>query len=80
MGFGRDKVKLVVNRYIKKGDIKLDDAEKVLNYPIFRSIPNDYDSAMAALNKGISISKYKPRSYVSTSIEEMAKDIITLKR
>jgi pilus assembly protein CpaE len=79
MGFGRDKVKLVVNRYIKKGDIKLDDAEKVLNYPIFRSIPNDYDSAMAALNKGISISKYKPRSYVSTSIEEMAKDIITLK-
>jgi pilus assembly protein CpaE len=76
VGIPRDKIKLVVNRYIKKGDIKIEDAAKVLNYPITWSIPNDYDSAMSSINKGIPLSIYKPRSYVTSSIEEMSKALL----
>lgn len=76
VGIPRDRMKLVVNRYIKKGDIKIEDAAKVLNYPITWSIPNDYDSAMSSINKGIPLSIHKPRSYVTSSIEEMSKTLI----
>lgn len=79
MGLGRDKVKLVANRYLKKGDIKIEDAEKALNYPIFWSIPNDYDTAMACLNKGVPVSAGAPRSQLSLSIKELAKAVITSK-
>ncbi|MBI5598331.1 MAG: AAA family ATPase [Deltaproteobacteria bacterium] len=78
MGLGKDRIRLVVNRYIKKGDIGISDAEKVLNHPVFWSIPNDYDSAMAALNKGVPIGMYRPRSPLSLSIEDLAKEIVKL--
>lgn len=77
-GIARDKIRLVVNRYLKKGTITIDEAEKVLNHQIFWSIPNDYDSAMSALNKGVPVSTFKPRAYMSSAIEEMSKSIITL--
>ena len=79
MGVAKEKIQLVVNRYIKKGDIKIEDASKVLNYPIKWSIPNDYDAAMSSINKGVPLSIYKPRSYVSASIGEMSKAIISHK-
>lgn len=77
-GYGRDKVKLIVNRYVKKGNIKLDDAEKVLNYPIFFSIPNDYNSAMTCLNKGEHLGKCAPRSSLNESIKELSKAVVEL--
>jgi pilus assembly protein CpaE len=79
MGITKDRIKLVVNRYIKKGDIKVDEAEKVLNHPIFWSIPNDYDSAMSSMNKGVPVSVYKPKSYMSSAIEGLSKAIVNYK-
>jgi pilus assembly protein CpaE len=78
-GFGSDRVKLVVNRYVKKGDIRLEDAEKALNHNIFWSIPNDFDSAMACLNKGIPLNMCSPRSKVNSSIKDLAEAMIKLK-
>ncbi len=75
----REKIKLVVNRYVKKGDIKIEDAEKVLRHPIFRAIPNDYEAALSSLNKGIPISSYKPRSTVSTAIADLSKALLDIK-
>jgi pilus assembly protein CpaE len=79
LGFGRDRVKLVVNRYMKKGNIKIGDAEKVLNYPIFYSVPNDYDSAMACLNKGEPLNRCAPKSDLNDSIKEMARILTGVK-
>jgi pilus assembly protein CpaE len=78
-GFGRDKIKLVVNRYVKKGDIRLEDAEKALNHNIFWSIPNDFDSAMACLNKGLPLNMCSPRSKVNSSIKDLAENMVKLK-
>jgi MinD-like ATPase involved in chromosome partitioning or flagellar assembly len=49
-GYTRDKVKLVVNRVRKKGEVSIDEIEKVLQYPVFAQIPED-----RAAVKGISI-------------------------
>jgi pilus assembly protein CpaE len=77
MGLGRDRVKLVANRYVKKSDIKIEDAEKALNYPIFWAVPNDWDTTMTCLNKGITISMGYPRSQLNSSLNELASAIIS---
>jgi pilus assembly protein CpaE len=80
MGFGRDRVKLVANRYVKKSDIKIEDAEKALNYPIFWTAPNDYDTTMSCLNKGIPINMGAPKSQLNLSLNELARAIISGKK
>jgi pilus assembly protein CpaE len=77
MGLGRDRVKLVANRYVKKSDIKIEDAEKALNYPIFWAVPNDWDTTMTCLNKGITISMGSPKSQLNLSLNELARAIIS---
>jgi pilus assembly protein CpaE len=77
IGLGRDRVKVIANRYLKKGDITIQDTEKALNYPIFFTLPNDYDTAMTCLNRGVPISEGAPRSQLNTSLKELSKTIIS---
>jgi pilus assembly protein CpaE len=79
IGLGRDRVKLIANRYLKRSDISIEDTEKALSYPIFSTLPNDYDTAMSCLNKGVPISLGAPKSQLNASIRELAKSIITSK-
>lgn len=72
----KNKLKLVVNRYLKRGDIKLEDAEKVLNYPIEWSIPNSYDDAITCLNKGVPINIGAPRSQLNSAFQDLAKNMV----
>jgi pilus assembly protein CpaE len=76
---GRDRVKLIANRYLKRSDISMEDAEKALNYPISWTIPNDYDTAMSCLNKGVPINEGAPRSQLNISLKELAKSVISSK-
>ena len=79
INLGRDRVKLIANRYFKKSDITIEDTEKALNYPIFYTLPNDYDTAMTCLNKGVPINEGAPRSQLNISLKELAKAIIESK-
>ncbi|HET6420654.1 MAG TPA: AAA family ATPase [Geobacteraceae bacterium] len=71
-GFYKDRVKLVVNRHLPKADIQIRDAEKVLGYPVYQSIPNEYAEIITSINKGIPIVKLLPRSNVSRAIVNLA--------
>ncbi len=71
-GFYKDRVKLVVNRHLPKADIQIRDAEKVLGYPVFQSIPNEYSEIITSINKGTPIVKLLPRSNVSKAIVNLA--------
>lgn len=77
--YEKNKVKLVANRYMKKGDIKIEEAEKVLNHPISWHIPNEYVSAMASINKGVPLSVSEPKSKLNLAIKELANAIATVK-
>lgn len=76
IGLGRDRVKLIANRYLKKGEITIQDTEKALNYPIFFTLPNEYDTAMTCLNKGVPISVGAPRSQLNAALKELAKTLV----
>ena len=72
LGYGADKVKLVINRHVKKGEISIEDAEKTLNYKVFWRIPNDYSGVMASINRGLPIITLAPRSEISRSFGDLA--------
>lgn len=71
-GYQKGRVKLIVNRYIPRTDISIQDAEKVLEWKVFHTIPNEYKDAVDAINKGTPIVKLYPRSPVSKAVVHLA--------
>jgi pilus assembly protein CpaE len=53
LGYAADKVRLVVNRHDKRGDIGIDQVERTLCTPVTRTIPNHYATAAASVNQGM---------------------------
>jgi pilus assembly protein CpaE len=73
MGIDASKIKIVVNRYVKKGcDIEPDEVERALGLKIAWMIPNDFKNAIAAINYGEPVVLRAPRSEISTSMTGLA--------
>ncbi len=73
LGFGTEKVKLIINRYLRKGEITVEDAEKALNYKVFWHLPNDYNDVMMSINRGLPLTTLSPHSEISHSFRDMVK-------
>jgi pilus assembly protein CpaE len=71
-GLQKERIKLIVNRYVPKEDIKVPDAERVLGTSIFQTIPNDYAGVISSINRGIPIVKMISGSPVSKAILKLA--------
>ena len=68
MGVDSASFKIVVNRFEKKAtDITPDDATKALGLPISWMIPNDFRSAIAAINFGQPLVLRSPKAEISAS-------------
>jgi pilus assembly protein CpaE len=79
MGIDQDKIRVVVNRYVKKGsDIEPSEVEKALGLKISWMVPNDFKNAIAAINYGEPVVLRAPRSEISSSLVGLA-DLITVK-
>lgn len=61
-GIRKDRLKLIVNRYLPKADIQVKDAERVLGYTVFTALPNDYENVIVSINKGVPLVKLLPRA------------------
>jgi pilus assembly protein CpaE len=73
MGIESSKIKIVVNRYVKKGcDIEPEEVERALGLKISWMIPNDFKNAIAAINFGEPVVLRAPRSEISTSLTALA--------
>lgn len=68
----QERIKIVLNRYTKKGDISAEDARAGLGQPIFWMIPNDYNTTMAAINQGRPLSMVAPKSKIARNFDELA--------
>ena len=71
-GFGSDRTKLVINRYLPKSDIQIEAAEKVLGWSVYQSIPEENTAVVDSINKGMPVVKLLPRSPVSKAIQRLA--------
>jgi pilus assembly protein CpaE len=72
MGYGREKVLLIMNRCASLKGAPVRELEESIDYPIFWKIPNqDYATVVSSINQGIPISTMKPKSQLSRSFHEM---------
>jgi pilus assembly protein CpaE len=73
MGIESSKIKIVVNRFVKKGwDIEPDEVERALGLKISWTVPNDFKNAIAAINYGEPVVLRSPRSEMSIALTGLA--------
>lgn len=72
LGYGPDKIHLIVNRYEAEPDITLKDIQHTLGVQVYRTVPNSYRNVAASVNQGVPIVKLAPRDPVSRTLLEMA--------
>lgn len=76
MGVDGNKMRVVVNRFVKKGwDIAPDEVERSLGLKISWLIPNDFKNAIAAINFGQPVVLRAPRAEMSESLRGLAETI-----
>ena len=72
LGYSKEKVKIVLNRYMENEEIKTEDVEDVLDRKIYWKIPNNYFTIMSAINKGIPVGYVNPDSNLSHNYRDLA--------
>lgn len=72
LDYRKDKIHLIVNRYEKSSEIRLDDMKTAYGTGEFRTIPNHYSAAAASVNQGIPILKLTKSSPISKALQEFA--------
>ena len=76
LGQQADATKVIVNRYQAKNvDVSLKDLENVLKQKPYWMIPNDYFTALGAINKGEPISMMAKRSDIAKSFAKLAESL-----
>ncbi len=70
-----ERIKIVISRYLKKSDISIKDAEISLEKKIFWTIPNDYQTTVAATNRGKALSQFAPREEITRNFRNLAAEL-----
>jgi len=73
MGIEANKIRIVVNRSVKKGwDLEPSEVERALGLKISWMVPNDFKNAIAAINFGEPVVLRAPKSEMSVSLKGLA--------
>ena len=75
LGYSREKVKVVVNRYENVGTITLANVEKATLLKVDRTIPNSHDSVTASINEGVPLLEMAPRDPVGQALRAWAQEL-----
>jgi pilus assembly protein CpaE len=71
----KERIKIIVNRYLKNSEISLKDAEAGIERKIFLTIPNDYRTTVSAINQGKPLSHFAPKAAITGSMKELANSL-----
>ncbi len=72
LGYPREKVHVVVNRWSKNIDVELKKVETHLNEQLIGFVPNDYRKVMESINLGRPLVQADPSSKITTEIKRIA--------
>lgn len=72
----QDKVKLIINKNVKKNNVKISDFENLLNMEAYAVISSDLKTVNNSLNSGQSLITFKPRSVIAKDIVNFANKLI----
>jgi pilus assembly protein CpaE len=77
MGYKKDKIKLLINRYQKSLEIRSKDIEETLNFPVSWFFPNDWPTVMNAVNRGAPLSALN-HTEISSSFSQFVQQIASI--
>lgn len=72
LGYSDDKVRIVVNRYEKGGNVGLPDVEKATLHKVDQTVPNSHEPVTASINQGIPLLELAPRDPVAHVLQDWA--------
>ena len=72
LGYDEQKLCVIINRYQSADVLPIRDAEELLKWPIYWTLPNDYKASATALNKGVPVVVDEPASKLARSYRELA--------
>lgn len=72
----QDKVKLIINKNVKKNNVKISDFENLLGIEAYAVISSDLKTVNNSLNSGQSLITFKPRSVIAKDIVGFANKLI----
>ncbi|BCZ85706.1 pilus assembly-related protein (plasmid) [Paraburkholderia terrae] len=75
LGYRGDKVRVLVNRYEKKGPVGLPELEKALGLRVATVIPEDGASVSASINQGVPILRLARSSGVAKGLCELVRSL-----
>lgn len=75
LGYTKDKVRLIVNRYEEGGDIRLEDVERTLGVKVFKTIPNSYSAVSASVNQGVPMMQIAGHDPVTKALQAIAQGL-----
>jgi len=75
LGYPRNKVRIVVNRWSKQIDLDLRQVEKFLGEPVVAFIPSDYQCAVGSINLGTPLVQAEPTSKIAMEIRRIAEQM-----
>jgi len=70
------KVRVVVNRAVDNSTITVEDVKRVVEAPLAAYIPNDYTTAVSALNRGEPFVHSFPKSKLTSCVNRLVKNLI----
>ena len=72
----QDKVKLIINKNVKKNNVKISDYENLLGIDAYAVISSDLKTVNSSLNSGQPLITYKPRAVIAKDISSFANKLI----
>ena len=75
LGYAREKLNVIVNRFEKDGVINLVDVERATLLKVGRTIPNSHTAVTASVNEGIPLLELAPRDPVAHALQAWAQDL-----
>lgn len=76
LGYGRQKVRVIVNRFSKQIDLDLRQVEKFLGEHVIGYISSDYQTAVNSINLGQPLVEFQSGSKLSAEIKQIARSVV----
>lgn len=75
LGYGNERIELIVNRFERGGEIGVADIERALGKVAIHTVPNSYKQVSAAINHGDPLSLNARSNPVSRNLAEFARSL-----
>ncbi len=75
LGYGPDRIKIVLNRYHKKAPVTLEAIHNALGQPVDAVVRNDFPLVETSLNHGVMTADLKPSAGLSRDLDALAQHL-----